>query len=256
MIITLLTDFGPSDSYVAETKAALLAGAPDATLIDITHTLAPGDVRAAQYLLGRTWKRFPTGTVHLVVVDPGVGSERRGLAAAAREHFFVGPDNGVLTPVLTDAATVVSLSVPEGAAPTFHGRDVFAPAAARLATGAPLRSLGTAIADPVLLRRPAPNVQGGVAAGEVIYIDRFGTLVTNISSETLAKTARVTLGGDRYEAKIGRTFAGVEPGDLVAYAGSNGEVEIAARDRSAAQLTGLTVGAEVRMQKERTGQTP
>ena len=251
-VITILTDFGLSDSYVAETKAALLAVAPDVTLVDITHALQPGDTYAAQYLIGRTWKRFPEGTVHLVVVDPGVGSGRLGLGVAARGHFFVAPDNGVLTPVLGHDATIVSLPVPEGAAATFHGRDVFAPAAARLATGVPIASLGTPVAEPVLTPDPRPRVDevGGAVTGEVVYIDRFGTLVTNIPSERLSDGKSVALGGENYEARIGRTFADVEPGELVAYAGSDGAVEVAARDRSAAQMTGLTVGAEVRVSGE------
>ena len=185
------------------------------------------------------------GTVHLVVVDPGVGSERLGLAVEAGGQFFVGPDNGVLSAVLVDAATIVSLPVPEGAAATFHGRDVFAPAAARLATGVPIASLGPAVTDPVLLRCPAPGVRRGLVRGEVVYIDRFGTLVTTVPSEHLAGAKAVALGGGSYVAKIGRTFTDVEPGDLIAYAGSDGAVEVAARDRSAAQMTGLTIGAEV-----------
>src|SRR5262245_33021919 len=147
-IITLLTDYGTADSYVAEVKAALLAGAPAATLVDVTHEIPPGDIKAGQYLLGRAWHRFPAGTVHLVVVDPGVGTERRALAAEDRGHRFVAPDNGLLT-VLAPHAPFVSLPVLPGVSPTFHGRDVFAPAAARLAMGARLEDLGPVIADPI-----------------------------------------------------------------------------------------------------------
>src|SRR5712664_2852046 len=129
-IITLLTDFGTVDSYVAEVKAEILSRAPDVTLVDISHDVPPGDIRAAQYLLSRAWKRFPVGTIHLAIVDPAVGTERRALAAeAAGLHRFLAPDNGLLSFLPPDARFVV-LPVPRDAAPTFHGRDVFAPAVA------------------------------------------------------------------------------------------------------------------------------
>src|SRR6476620_11272589 len=142
-IITLLTDFGTTDAYVAEMKAVLLGAVPEATLVDLTHAVPPGDIRAGAYLLGRSWHRFPAGTVHLSVVDPGVGTTRAALALRAHGHWFVGPDNGLFTPVLRDAEVeAVVLPVPAEASPTFHGRDLFAPAAAVLACGAPLDSLG------------------------------------------------------------------------------------------------------------------
>ena len=124
-IVTLLTDYGAGDSYVAEVKGVILTAVPDATLIDVTHQVSPGDVRAGQFLFNRAWRRFPAGTVHLVVVDPGVGTSRRALAAEAHGHFFVAPDNGLLTSLPEDA-DFVSLPVPPSASPTFHGRDVFA----------------------------------------------------------------------------------------------------------------------------------
>ena len=136
-LITLLTDFGTSDSYVAEVKAVLLSRALGAALVDVTHQIPPGDVRAGQYVLARVWHRFPEGTVHLAVVDPGVGTSRRALAAEAAGHYFVAPDNGVLSPLPADAR-FFELPVPPGAAPSFHGRDLFAPAAAELATGTAL----------------------------------------------------------------------------------------------------------------------
>src|SRR6478609_3356496 len=126
-VITLLTDFGTSDSYVAEVKGVLLRGAPGAVLVDISHAVPPGNISTAAYLLGRTWKHFPQGTVHLVVVDPGVGSTRRAVAVGREGHLFVAPDNGVLTPVIGPGSEVWTLAEPEGASPTFHGRDLFAP---------------------------------------------------------------------------------------------------------------------------------
>src|SRR3989442_15322149 len=141
-IITLLTDFGTADSYVGEVKGTLLSRVHGAALFDITHQVPPGDLRAGQYILARAWHRFPQGTVHLVVVDPGVGTTRRALAAGAAGHFFVAPDNGVLSP-RPPGTRFFELPVPPGAAPRFHGRDLFPPAAAELATGTAMAPLGS-----------------------------------------------------------------------------------------------------------------
>jgi S-adenosylmethionine hydrolase len=232
VIVSLLTDFGQTDSYVAEVKATILSLAPAARVVDVTHEVRPGDRSAARYLLARTWFRFPPGTVHLVVVDPGVGTARRALAAAHDRHLFVGPDNGVLTPVLPEA-DIVSLPVPAGSSPTFHGRDVFAPAAARLALGQRLESLGQTITDPLLNHPPAPRRRGRRVTGVVIYVDRFGNLVTNIPRDWLTPDARVEVGGVVLE-RVAETFGDVEPGALVAYIGSGGTLEIAVREGSAA----------------------
>src|SRR3954447_1294408 len=141
--ITLLTDFGTVDTYVAEVKGVLLSNAPSVVLADVTHHIAPGDIRSAAHVLGRTWHRFPSGTVHLVVVDPGVGSARHPIALTTGGHSFVGPDTGVFTNVLRDAEVdIVVLPARSHVSPTFHGRDIFAPAAAALARGEPLSSLG------------------------------------------------------------------------------------------------------------------
>jgi len=242
--ITLLTDYGVTDSYVAEVKGVLLTAVPDATLIDVTHQVPPGDVRAAQFLFARSWRRFPEGTVHLVVVDPGVGTARRALAAEAAGHFFVAPDNGLLTSLPEDAE-FVSLPVPPPAAPTFHGRDVFAPAAARLAMGVSLDELGDLIDDVRRSPLPEPRADGVALLGEVIYVDRFGTLVSNIRAEDVDAGVRITVEG-RDVGSLRRTFGDVEPGQLVAYMGSGGEVEIAVRGGSAARLLGVGVRAEVR----------
>jgi hypothetical protein len=244
-VITLLTDFGTADSYVAEVKGVLLTHAPDAVLVDVTHEVAAGDVFAAQYLLARSWSRFPSGTVHLAVVDPGVGSARRAIAARVSGHGFVAPDNGLLTPVL-DGATVVALPTPPGAAPTFHARDVFAPAAAALANGALLVSLGVEIQDPVRRGLAGPELQAGAMVGVVVHVDRFGTLVTNLPSEWLAAHARVEIAG-RDAGPVERTFADVPTGRLLALAGSGGTVEIAVRDGSAARTLGAATGTVVRV---------
>jgi S-adenosylmethionine hydrolase len=243
-VITLLTDFGTADSYVAEVKAVLLTRAPGVTLVDITHDVAGGDLLSGQYLLGRTWHRFPEGTVHFAVVDPGVGSPRRALAARHAGHGFVGPDNGLLTPVLGEA-TVVALPVPPGASPTFHGRDVFAPAAAALAGGAPLDTLGAPVQDPVRRPPPEPEERDGGLTGVVVHVDRFGTLVTNLPADRLPPTAHVEIGG-RDAGPLRRVFADVAPGRLVALIGSGGTVEVAVRDGSAARTLGAAAGTAVR----------
>jgi S-adenosylmethionine hydrolase len=243
-LITLLTDFGDADSYLGEVKGVLLSRVHGAALADITHQVPPGDVRAAQYILSRVWHRFPRETVHVAVVDPGVGTARRALAAAAAGHYFVAPDNGLLS-FLPPDAQFVSLPIPANAAPTFHARDVFAPAAGQLALGASLTHLGHAITDPHLSPLPAPRQDGRVVVGEVIYVDRFGTLISNIPAGQVGPATRVRVG----ETDVGvlrRTFADVERGQLVAFAGSNGTVEIAVRDGSAAEKLGIGVGAEVR----------
>lgn len=244
MIITVLTDFGTADSYVAEMKAVLLAGAAGATLVDISHQVAPGDIRAGQYLLGRAWKHFPRGTTHVGIVDPGVGTDRRAIAAEHDGHRFVAPDNGLLS-FLPKDAHFVSLQVPAAAAATFHGRDVFAPAAARLAGGAALSDLGTRIDDPCYTPLPTCRHDHLTVIGEVIYVDRFGTLVTNIPGPAVQTGARVLV-EDSEAGSLRRTFRDVARGALVAFVGSGGTVEIAVRDGSAARTLGVGVGAEVR----------
>lgn len=245
MIVTLLTDFGTADGYVAEMKGALLRQIPSAVLVDVAHDLAPGDVVAAAYVLGRAWRAFPEGTVHLAVVDPGVGTPRRALAGEAGGHRFVAPDNGLLTSVLGGLASdLVALEIPSGASSTFHGRDVFAPAAARLVAGEPLAALGPTVVDPVLLPPALLERRGGDLLGTVVHVDRFGTLITNLPGARLAPVALVRLGA--YDLQLRNTFADVGPGDPVAFVGSGGTVEIAVRDARADAALGLTRGAEVR----------
>lgn len=244
-VITLLTDFGSSDSYVAEMKAALVSTAPGSILVDVTHDVPPGDRRAARYLLGRTWHRFPKGTVHVAVVDPEVGTARRALAAQAQGHSFIAPDNGLLSPIL-EGADVVELAVPPDASMTFHGRDVFAPAAAQLARGEGLSALGPRVDDAVFTPTQIPQQDAGGVRGEVVYIDRFGTLISNIPGSAFQRATGVVVGGE-FTALPGRTFRDVEQGALVAFVGSGGTVEIAARDRSATQATGVGMGGEVRV---------
>ena len=246
-IVTLLTDFGATDSYVAEMKGVLLSSAPSSVIIDVSHGVSPGDIRSAAYILGRTWHRFPPGTIHVVVIDPGVGSPRAALALRAHDHYFTGPDNGVFTPVLKDTEVeAVTLPTPEWASPTFHGRDVFAPAAAALANGESLASLGPAFAAvPQRLAYTLPHYEGKTVVGEVVYIDRFGSLITNLTTELVPSYATVEV-EDLDLGPLKRTFDDVSNGALLAYVGSDGAVEIAVRNGSAARRLGVGVGGRVR----------
>lgn len=243
-VVTLLTDYGSSDSYVAEVKGRLLQTS-GLTIVDITHDVEPGDVAAAAFVLGRAWPSFPAGSVHLAVVDPGVGTSRRALAVDAGGHAFVGPDNGVLDAALAHAgAKAFALVIPEGASATFHGRDVFAPAAARLATGAMAESLGSAVGDPVRLGIPDARRDGKHIVGQVIYVDRFGTLVTNMRGDRIARDGSVRVGP--HDIPRHRTFADVAPGHALALIGSGGTLEIAVRDGRADSALGLARGSVVR----------
>jgi S-adenosylmethionine hydrolase len=240
-IVTLLTDFGTVDGYVAEMKAVIKSLAPDAEIIDATHDIPPQDVTRARLSLSRYWRKFPVGTVHLVVVDPGVGTSRNALAVEADGRFLIGPDNGVLSPAFrAEGTAVVKLDVPGGASPTFHGRDVFAPAAARIARGEPLATVGQRVRPSVIMHTPTPLRIGDTQSGEVIAIDRFGNAITNLEA---ADGATVEFDGRAVPAV--RTFADVQVGEACALVGSAGLLEIAVRDGNAAVSLGIAVGTVV-----------
>jgi S-adenosylmethionine hydrolase len=241
-LITLLTDFGTADGYVAELKGVLYAAAPDVTVVDLSHEIPPQDVESARLAVARYWRRFPSGTVHVVVVDPGVGSARAALAVSSDGRFLVGPDNGVLSPsLLASGSRAVSLPVPPTASATFHGRDVFAPAAAKLATGAAVDSLGPPWLDPVIRRTPeARRGTKGSVIGEVIAIDRFGNAISNLIAP---RGGQIEIAGR--SMPIVRTYADAPAGELIALVGSSGFVEIAQRDGSAARALEITRGTPV-----------
>lgn len=242
-VVTLLTDFGTSDGYVAQIKGTILSHAPEVTLVDVSHDIAPQDVAHARFVVSRYWRRFPPGAIHLVVVDPGVGTARAALAVHADHRFLLGPDNGVLSAALAvEDASAVALAVPPGASATFHGRDVFAPAAAAIALGTPLPQLGTPVASPTCLRWPSPAAdEHGHLVGEVLVIDHFGNALTNLPGP--AGPARVAF--DTCELPVFRTYADVEPGQPLALTGSSGCVEIAVREGSAARRFALRRGTRV-----------
>ncbi|MCA0377299.1 MAG: SAM-dependent chlorinase/fluorinase [Gemmatimonadetes bacterium] len=240
--ITLLTDFGTADGYVAEVKGVLTALATGVPLLDLSHDVPPQDVAFARLTVARYWRRFPVGTVHLVVVDPGVGTARAAIAVESEGRFLVGPDNGVLSPALFALdARIVALGVDAAASPTFHGRDVFAPAAARLATGTPLDLLGELHADAVRLRTPQPRrMPDGTLHGEILTIDRFGNAITNLAARD---EGAVQVAG--HSVRIVRTYGEAAPGELVALTGSGGFVEIAVREGHAAARLRLARGQPV-----------
>ena len=241
-IITLLTDFGTADGYVAELKGVLFSATPDVTIVDLSHEIPPQDVESARLAVARYWRRYPSGTVHMIVVDPGVGSARSALAVSSDDRFLVGPDNGVLSPaLLASGSRAVSLPVPPNASATFHGRDVFAPAAAHLATGTPIDALGTPCLDPVVRRTPeARRASDGSVVGEIIAIDRFGNAISNLIAP---RGGRIEICGRTMP--IVRTYADGPIGDIIALVGSSGFVEIARRDGSAARALEITRGTRV-----------
>jgi S-adenosylmethionine hydrolase len=244
-IITLLTDFGTADGYVGEMKGVLLSEAPGCTVVDVSHEVAPHEIDLGRLSLARYWRRFPAGTVHLAIVDPGVGSERRAIAVASDGRFLVGPDNGVLSPaLLLPGARAVQLAVPTTASPTFHGRDVFAPAAARLASGAEIDSLGSPVGDPVVRRTPeAHRTANGDLVGEVIAIDRFGNAVTNLLAGV--RGGDVVVEGKRLALR--RTYTDLQPGEAGAVVGSAGLIEIVVREGRASDVLRIARGTSVRL---------
>ena len=257
-VIALLTDFGSRDHYAGAMKGVALGICPDLTLVDITHDLPPHDVLAGALELAACYRYFPAGTIFLAVVDPGVGSARRGIAAEAGDYKFVAPDNGVLTVVFEETAPkrVVELTERRYARPTvsrtFEGRDRFAPAAAWLAKGIELSALGRPAGAVHRLELPQPQIDEGRVVGQVLRVDRFGNLVTNIDRKTFERLASADARG-ALEIKVGphqvgkvvSTYADAAAGELCALVGSSEHLEIAANGSSAAAVLDLGRGAPV-----------
>ncbi|MCK6481294.1 MAG: SAM-dependent chlorinase/fluorinase, partial [Planctomycetes bacterium] len=233
-----------------------------ARLLDVTHAIEPGDLLGAALVLEEAARWFPPRTAFVVVVDPGVGTDRRALAVAAGGRFFTGPDNGVLRPVIdADPRARVheirsrSFRLPEVSA-TFHGRDVFTPAAVRLATGRPIRSAGPAVTDPVRLEGFSCTRRGGRLEGQVLRVDRFGNLLTSVREADLEAafdrvpfpTLDIRVGGRRID-ETAATYGLARPGVPFALLGSGGRVEISVRDGSAAAALGVARGAEVTVER-------
>ena len=247
--VALLTDFGTRDHYAGTLKGVVLSVCPDATLVDIGHDIPPHDVVAGALELAACYRYFPHGTIFLVVVDPGVGSTRRGIAADIGDYRFVAPDNGVLSAVFRESPPkkVVELTERKYARPTvsrtFEGRDRFAPAAGFLAKGVALVSLGKSVSHVHMIDLPVPSVSGQELRGEVLRVDRFGNLITNIDRRTFEQFAgsaaiAVAVGG-RDIARIVATYADAPAGELCALFGSTDHLEIAINAGDAAATLGL-----------------
>ncbi len=254
-IVTLLTDFGLDDPYVGIVKAVILGINPAARLVDLTHTIPPQDVLRGALALGAAYRFFPRGTVHLAVVDPGVGGSRRPLAVVADGHYFVGPDNGLLSPVLDAPGTVAVALANAGyyRAPgavvsrTFHARDIFAPAAAHCSLGVPLARFGPPVRRLVRLEWPRPRRVGRRVVGQVLLADRFGNLLTNLAEADLPAPPGdcvLEAGGRRIDGIVGR-YADRPVGALGAVVDSSGRVEVFVREDSARDRLGIAPGAAV-----------
>jgi hypothetical protein len=263
-IITLTTDFGLKDGNVAAIKGVILGLAPDVRLVDLSHEISPQNIREGAWVIGRTAPFFPEGTIHVVVVDPGVGTARRPIAARLGPQRFVGPDNGLCTPLLERAeqsggpVEIVHLTDARFWRPqvshVFHGRDIFAPAAAHLARGERLSQMGETIADPVRLSLPRPVVGGRGLVGEVVYVDHFGNLASNIRDEDLDGWDEVVvrLRGRRIGGLV-RTFGERRRGEVVALFGSTGNLIVSVVNGSAARRLGAKTGDRIEVARAKTG---
>jgi S-adenosylmethionine hydrolase len=272
-IITLTTDFGYDDAYVAAVKGAILSINPEASIVDISHSIRPQDILQAAFILSAAYRYFPKQTVHVAIVDPGVGSERRGIILKTPSAMFVAPDNGILSYIIDDLFSVENRSVIEQAhglteivfkkgleaaaitdprfwrhpvSPTFHGRDIFAPVAAGLSLGISPYEFGEKINSLHVLPVAKPSLDpDGNLVGQVLHIDRFGNLITNIRSNNLP-------GKDVVIEVAGRCIQGVsdqyaQREGMMAVVGSGGYLEISLRDGSACDSLGIGVGEEIRV---------
>lgn len=249
--VTLLTDFGAADPYVSAMKGVILSLAPETRFVDISHEIAGCDILGGALALADAAPLFPPGTIHLAVVDPGVGGKRAPLLVASSGHYYIGPDNGLLSLAAVVPRTVRRLTNESffrlPLSDTFHGRDLFAPVAGHLADGTAVEEFGSAVEAMVELELPVPVSSDGAVRGQVLTVDRFGNLMTNISAARLpgpAENCRVGLGQQRIDG-ISTSYAGAGPGRLVALISSRGTLEIAVAQGSAAACTGAERGTPV-----------
>lgn len=249
--VTILTDFGTVDGYVGAMKGVVANAAPGSAVEDVAHDIPRGDVTAAMWALHRYWDLYPEGSVHLAVVDPGVGTSRKGLALSADGRFVVAPDNGIVSLVIRDAqrwraVELARIDPPvETGSRTFHGRDLFAPAAGLLARDGDLDALGPTLEEPVEIPVPEPRRTDRGWAGEVVRVDRFGNLVTNLPGAWAGEDARLEV-GERSLAFL-PAYGHAEPGATLALVNSDGLVEVAVRGDTAAGVLGADAGTPVRL---------
>lgn len=246
-VIALLTDFGTRDHFVAAVKGVILSINPGLTLVDITHEIEPQNIREASFILRACYNNFPAGTIFVTVVDPGVGSSRRAIVAESEGYYFIAPDNGILSFVL-HGAVVYEITTEDVRLPvvsnTFHGRDIFAPAAAHLSLGKKPADLGPRVFDPVVIPESLPQKTTNGIIGEVIHIDRFGNLITNITPDLLPAFPIVEFAGTRID-RVRRTYSEAEHDQLFLIAGSAGFIEISVREASAASLFAISPGERI-----------
>lgn len=249
MLIALLTDFGTRDHYAASMKGVMAGIAPDSRFIDITHEVPPGDIASAAFSLFACFRDLPPGTIILAVVDPGVGSDRRGIAAKAGGKYLVGPDNGIFSYVFDVCSDVEVFSLREVRSAnaeismTFHGRDVFAPAAAKLACGVAIEDLGSPVIDPARLPCIHPKKDDETIYGRVLHVDRFGNVITNVPRKDLGEEFNAEAGGRLIN--IERSHYAEAGGEIFLISGSLGLVEISRNGASAASELGVGAGDEV-----------
>jgi len=251
MIITLTTDFGLSDPFVGIMKGVIFGIAPKAQIVDITHDIGSYDVVEGAFLIESSYRYFPEGTVHVVVVDPGVGSSRRPIAATAHGHFFVGPDNGVLSGVMQgDVYHITNRSLfLRSVSQTFHGRDIFSPVAAHLVRGTPIDSVGPRILDFIKNPLPVPCPVGNKVLGTVLHVDRFGNIITNLRRKDLGNGFTIRVAGQSIN-HFYSNFSEAEPGQFFALDGSTGFTELALNQGSAADKLKVKRGTEIEVESD------
>jgi len=254
-IITLTTDFGYRDPFVGQMKGVMLKVHPQAVIVDLTHGIGSHDIEDGGFAIATSCVCFPDGTIHVAVVDPGVGSQRRGVIVQAGKHFFIGPDNGIFSRIILEAGTYQAVHLvnerfflPNGG-PTFHGRDVFAPAAAWLAKGKDMRQFGPAVDDLFLSDIPQPALNREGLSGQVIYIDKFGNAITNIMKGIFDNDKNILIG---WEWKDGALpvpmvphYAAAKGDTLHALFNSSGYLELFVNQKSASALHGIRKGDKV-----------
>lgn len=259
--ITLLTDFGTRDHFVATIKGVLVGITPVLNIVDISHDIQAHDILEAAFLIRSCFSYFPQRTIHVVVVDPTVGSNRRAIMVSTENYYFIAPDNGVLSliyeaePVSTVVEITAEHYISQDPCKTFDARNVFAPAAAWLAKGTDILNFGEPIEDYVKLTLPKAKMSGDLLKGQIIHTDRFGNLITNISRDDY-NDARAKVPGDAFKVTIGKAevkglkeyYGQVAKGELIAVFGSTNFLEIAQNQGSAAKALSLTRGAEVSIQ--------
>lgn len=263
IVVTLTTDFGTADHLVASMRGVILKINPEVHIVDITHNVMPYDILDAAVTLSQCYKYYPSRTIHIVVIDPGVGTQRRPLLVSGDTHYFIAPDNGVLSPIYEkeERLTVRHITAEHyfhtPISNTFHGRDIFAPCAAWLAKNGAPSSFGSEITDYVRFAMPKAKINGNMVKGVVMKVDNFGNLVTNISAEDVpqllssAAQCKITIAakdGAKDISKFVNTYAQGAQGEPIALIGSGGYLEICIAKSSAARTLGATRGAEVTIQ--------